>query len=103
MEEEKAEKPVKPTIKDGRAIFRVKSSTNVSALAGAVAKCLDDGYVVEVGTIGAGALNQAFKGIAKAGGFLETKGQDLIVRPKFGEVMIDGEKRTKLVQNVSLG
>ena len=48
----------------------------------------------ELKAIGAGALNQAIKGIAIARGFVAPLGIDLICIPAFDEVIIDGEEKT---------
>jgi stage V sporulation protein SpoVS len=83
-------------------VVKVKSQSNVGAVAGCITKQLEAGNGVEVRSIGAGSLNQAFKAVAKARGFMALKGKDLIVRPGFGDTIIDGKERTLLVQFVSL-
>ena len=51
---------------------------------------------VEVQAIGAGALNQAIKGIAIARGFVAPSGKNLICIPAFSDIVIDGEERTAI-------
>ena len=44
--------------------------------------------------IGAGALNQAIKGVAIARGFVAPSGKNLVCIPDFSDIVIDGEERT---------
>ena len=50
--------------------------------------------VVEIQSIGAGALNQAVKAIAIARGYVAPTGKDFICIPAFADIIIDGEERT---------
>ena len=50
----------------------------------------------EIQTIGAGALNQAVKAIAIARGFMAPSGVDLICRPAFADIIVDGQERTAI-------
>ena len=47
-------------------------------------------------TIGAGALNQAVKALAIARGFMAPSGVDLICRPAFTDLEVDGSERTAI-------
>lgn len=85
-----------------QSTIRVKSASDVKALAGSITKSLEEGNEVEVQSIGAGAVNQAVKAIAMARGFIAPKGKDVIVRPGFGETMIDGKEKTVIKQFVSI-
>ena len=51
---------------------------------------------VEIQAIGAGAANQAIKSIAIARGYLAPAGVDLICKPAFANVEINGEERTAI-------
>lgn len=82
--------------------IRVKSTSDVKALAGSITKALEEGVTVEVQAIGAGAVNQAVKAIAMTRGFIAPKGKDVIVRPGFGETTIDGKEKTVILQFVSI-
>lgn len=85
------------TIEEGRAILKVSAKTPVASLAGAITKTLDEVPIVELQAIGAGAVNQAVKGAAKSRGFIAMRGRDLILRPGFDDVMIDGEEKTRII------
>jgi len=70
-------------------VLRVGAKTNPNALAGAIAGVVREKGACELQTIGAGAVNQAFKAIAIARGFLAPSGIDIIARPSFRPVPND--------------
>ena len=72
--------------------LKVSSKTNPSSLAGAIASLLKEGKTINVKTIGAGALNQAMKGITIARGFVIVQGIDINCVPSFYSTEIDGEE-----------
>jgi stage V sporulation protein S len=76
--------------------LRVSSKSKPSTVAGAIAGVVRQNGVVEVQTVGAGALNQAVKAIAIARGFLVPSGIDLICTPSFSDIEIDGAERTAI-------
>ncbi len=78
------------------AVLRVGSRSDPNAVAGALAGTVREQGRAEMQTIGAGALNQAIKSIAIARGFLAPSGIDLICRPAFVDVEIDGNERTAI-------
>ncbi len=55
---------------------------------------------VKIQTIGAGALNQAIKGIAIARGFIAPTGQELICIPYFKDIEVNGEVKTAIVLTI---
>ncbi|MEK7143178.1 MAG: stage V sporulation protein S [Patescibacteria group bacterium] len=77
-------------------ILRVSSRSRPNSVAGALAGTIRDQGRAEIQTIGAGALNQAIKSIAIARGFLAPSGLDLVCRPAFVDVEIDGSERTAI-------
>ena len=88
-----------PAITTGEAtmvVLRVSSHSEPNAVAGAVAGTVREHGRAEIQTIGAGALNQAIKSIAVARGFLAPSGRDLVCRPAFVDVEIDGSARTAI-------
>jgi stage V sporulation protein S len=76
--------------------LRVSAKSKPNTVAGAVAGVIREKGVVEVQTVGAGALNQAVKAIAIARGFLAPSGVDLICVPSFSDIEIDGAERTAI-------
>lgn len=77
-------------------ILKVSSKSDANKVAGALANVLKEKNSVEIQAIGAGALNQAIKGIAIARGFVAPTGKNLICIPAFSDIMIDGEERTAI-------
>lgn len=78
------------------SVLRVSSRSDPNSVAGALAGTVREQGRAEIQTIGAGALNQAIKSIAIARGFLAPSGVDLVCRPAFVDVEIDGNERTAI-------
>lgn len=77
-------------------ILKVSSKSEPNRVAGALANVLREKQSVEIQAIGAGALNQAIKGIAIARGFVAPSGKNIICIPAFSDILIDGEERTAI-------
>jgi len=77
-------------------VLKVSSKSNPNSVAGALAGVLRQSGIVEVQVVGAGALNQAIKGIAIARGFVAPSNIDLVCIPTFADIEIDGEGRTAI-------
>jgi len=77
-------------------VMRVSTKSNPSAVAGAIVGNVRDNGAVEIRTIGAGALNQAVKALAIARTFMAPSGVDLICRPAFVIIVVEGEERTAI-------
>jgi stage V sporulation protein S len=77
-------------------VLKVSSKSNPNSVAGALAGVIREKGKAELQTIGAGALNQAVKSIAIARGFLAPSGIDLVCRPAFADILIDGAERTAI-------
>lgn len=78
------------------ASLHASASTNVGKLAGAIKKFIEEGYSVDVVSIGAGAVNQSVKAAASASGMLTSLGLELLVKPSFTEVSVEGVPRTAI-------
>ena len=76
--------------------LKVSSKSDSNRVAGALANVLREQSSVEIQAIGAGALNQAIKGIAIARGFVAPSGKNLVCIPAFTDIQIDGEERTAI-------
>lgn len=76
--------------------LNVSSKTAPGHLAGAIAGVIRQFGSVELAAIGAGAVNQAVKGIAIARGFVIPSGYDLVTKPVFDDLKLgsSGEQRT---------
>ncbi len=76
--------------------IKVASSSNVSAVAGAISNIMREQASLEVSTVGAGSLNQAIKAIAIARGFLVPSGIEIHITPSFKEILIEGKTKTAI-------
>ena len=76
--------------------LKVSSKSNPNSIAGALANVLKDESCVEIQAVGAGALNQAIKGIIISRGFVAPSGKNLYCIPSFTTIMIDNEERTAI-------
>lgn len=76
--------------------LRVSSKSKPNTVAGAIAGVIREQGIVEVQTVGAGALNQAVKAVAIARGFLAPSGIDLVCTPSFSDIDIEGNERTAI-------
>lgn len=74
--------------------LKISSKSNPNSIAGAIAGNVKEYGKVELEVIGAGALNQAIKGIAIARGFVAPSGINLVCIPAFCEVEVEGSSRT---------
>ena len=77
-------------------MIKVATNSSPAKVAGSLATIIREQKVVEIQTIGAGALNQAIKAIAIARGFLVSSGIDIVVIPSFREVMINQSEKTAI-------
>ncbi len=77
-------------------VLKVSAQSKPKSVAGALAAVLREKGGVEIQAIGAGAVNQAVKGIAIARGYVAPNGIDLVCIPAFTEIEINGEERTAI-------
>lgn len=77
-------------------VLKVSSKSRVNAVAGSIAANIKENKVVEIQSIGAGALNQAIKAVAVARGYVAPTGKDLVCIPGFLDIECDGEERTAI-------
>ena len=76
--------------------LKVSSKSNPNSVAGALANVFRSNGSVEIQAVGAGALNQAIKAVAKARGFLAPSGKNIVCIPAFTDISIDGEEKTAI-------
>ncbi len=81
-------------------LLKVSSKSKPNSVAGAIAGIIRSESRVQIQTIGAGALNQAVKGIAIARGFIAPTGQELICIPYFKDIEVNGEIKTAIVLSI---
>ncbi len=85
---------------DSIKVLKVSSKSKPNSVAGAIAGIIRSDSRVRVQTIGAGALNQAVKGVAIARGFIAPTGQELVCIPFFKDIEINGEVKTAIVLSI---
>lgn len=85
---------------DSIKLLKVSSKSKPNSVAGAIAGIIRSDTRVKIQTIGAGALNQAIKGVAIARGFIAPTGQDLVCTPYFKDIEVNGEIKTAIVLNI---
>jgi stage V sporulation protein S len=77
-------------------IIKVSANSRTSAVAGAIAGVIREHKHADVQAIGAGAVNQAVKALVLATGYLEGDGIQVVCKPEFVDVEIDGKVRTAI-------
>ena len=75
-------------------ILKVASSSDPNSVAGAIAGALETDGIVEVHSIGAGAVNQSVKAIAIARRLVDEGEERLKAIPGFIDLEIEGEEKT---------
>lgn len=81
-------------------LLKVSSKSKPNSVAGAIAGMIRNSSRVQIQTIGAGALNQAVKGIAIARGFIAPTGHELVCIPYFKDIEVNGEVKTAIVLTI---
>lgn len=89
-----------PTPDENIAELRVAARTPTAELASAISHALYDGKRVVLRAIGAGAVNQAVKGIVVAQSYTSQRGLIIATRPGFLTIPMDGEERTAITFHV---
>jgi stage V sporulation protein S len=77
-------------------VLKVSATSQPKAVAGAIAAIVRSNNSVEIQTIGAGAVNQAVKGVAIARGYVAPNGIELVCMPAFSQLEVDGEIKTSI-------
>ena len=81
-------------------VLKVASNSKPGSVAGAIAGFIREQGEVELQAVGAGAVNQAVKVVAIASGFLSPQGYDIVCKPAFSTIKVEGEDRTALKMKV---
>jgi stage V sporulation protein S len=76
--------------------LKVSAKSNPNAVAGALAAALRERDSVELQAVGAGAINQAIKGVAIARSYLKGAPFDAVCTPSFVVVAIGESERTAI-------
>ena len=81
-------------------MLRVSNTSSPADLASAISHALYDGRKVTLRAIGAGAVNQAVKGVAIARGYVAQRGLDLACAPGFQTVKLQDSDVSAIVIRV---
>lgn len=81
-------------------ILKVASNSKPNSVAGAIAGFVKEQGEVELQALGAGAVNQAVKAVAIASEFLSPQGYDIVCKPAFSTIKIEGEEKTAMRMKV---
>lgn len=76
--------------------LKVSAKSNPSSVAGSIAKNLQERKVVEIISVGAGAVNQASKAIAIASGYVAPNGISLATKIAWVSIEINGEAKSAM-------
>ena len=74
--------------------FRVKSTTDVNKLGGAIFTNIRNCDKLELTSLGAGSLNQAIKSVIVAKGMAAPLGINLFLEPSFDVTEVENEEKT---------
>ncbi|MCL2018453.1 MAG: stage V sporulation protein S [Oscillospiraceae bacterium] len=77
-------------------LIKVSARSVPKLVAGAIAAVAREKKIVEIQAVGAGAINQAVKSIAIARVYTEENSLDLVCRPAFVNIEIDGTEKTAM-------
>ena len=87
-------------LRTGTEIIKVSSRSVPKLTAGAIAAVIREGGKAEVQAVGASAVNQGVKSVAIARTYMAAEEVDLICRPSFVQIEIEGEERTAMAMLV---
>lgn len=79
-----------------RKRLKVGATTRPQELGGAIAEYYKESTPIEIVAVGAGAVNQATKGLILARRYVSDAGIDLVFKPAFETLTIDGDEITAI-------
>lgn len=79
-----------------KVTLKVAASSNPASVGGAIVRNLQENKNVEILAVGAGAVNQATKGIAIGAGYAAPQGLSISTRIGFADIDIDGLQKTAM-------
>lgn len=74
--------------------FRVKSSTDIKKLGGAIFANIKNCDEIELSCLGAGSLNQAVKSVIVAKSYAAPVGINLLIDPSFNLTEVESQEKT---------
>ncbi len=76
--------------------LKVAGKSNPKSVAGSIANNIRESKAVEITVMGPNATGQAMKAAAIAREYLREEGIDLVVRPEFLHIELDGEQKSAM-------
>ena len=77
-------------------IIKVSARSIPKLTAGAIAAVIREGDKAEVQAVGAGAANQGIKAVAIARTYMAAEDVDIVCRPAFTQISIEGDEKTAI-------
>lgn len=77
-------------------VIKISSKSNPNSVAGMIAYIINNNDICEIHCIGAGAINQAIKGMIIAKSFLSPIGKNITFDPSFGSTKIGKDNITMI-------
>jgi stage V sporulation protein S len=76
--------------------IKVAAGSNPKSVAGSIANNIREKKEVEITVMGPNAVNQAMKAIAIARDYIAADSVDLVCRPEFTHLELDGERKSAM-------
>lgn len=80
--------------------LKVASTSNPKSVAGSIVNNIREKKDVEIVVMGPAAVNQAMKALAIARDYIGQEGIDILIRPGFTHLELDGEKKSAMILTV---
>ncbi len=80
--------------------LKVAAASNPKSVAGSIVNNIREKKDVEVVVMGAAAVNQAMKAIAIARDYIGPEGIELLVRPSFTHLELEGEQKSAMILTI---
>ena len=80
--------------------LKVAATSNPKSVAGSIVNNIREKKDVEVVVMGAAAVNQAMKAIAIARDYIGPEGVELLIRPAFTHLELDGEQKSAMILTI---
>jgi stage V sporulation protein S len=76
--------------------LKVAAGSNPKSVAGSIVNNIRENKGVEIMVMGPQAVNQAMKAIAIARGYIGPEGKEILCRPEFTHLTLDGEEKSAM-------
>jgi len=90
-------------MKSNEIVLKVAAGSQIDRVGSAAIRFIREGKDVRLLAMGAGAVNQAIKAAIKARGFAAPSGVDLVIKPGFVDVEVDGKTKSAISLELVVG